>query len=208
MSAPPVAEPIVGRTDRLEPDGTCWYRNEFEIRDALAATGWLAGWDVQTEVPVSTGGRADVVMVAPDGYTVVIEVKLELVTLRQCRLAFQQADGYRKHFEQATAGPCMTLLVAPKIDRATADTVAGLYPEISYQWPFATIQSLRGEMTQAFGVEMLRKAHARNAQAQHHAAVAERTFIDSVRFVQGYGLTKHFGNYPATVDMLMKAIAS
>lgn len=76
------------------------YRNEADIRDAIAAHAWALGWDVQTEVVIPGWGRLDVLLWSEvpsmrDGLQVAIEVKRALSTPAAARRAFQQADGYR-----------------------------------------------------------------------------------------------------------------
>ena len=169
-------DPIVGRTDVVDVDGTVRFLNEFELRDGIAALAWLAGWDVQTEAPVSsTGGRADILLTGANGNLIVIEVKTRLETLRHFRLGFQQAEGYRLHFEHKAPGKVLTLLIANTINYDIGAPVGRLYPEVlmeSASQLICDIRSVPDFAAWGWADGLRHKATKRRKNAEHVANLA------------------------------------
>lgn len=159
--------------DRIDtPIGRHWVstsnpRDESELRDGLASLAWLCGWNVKTEVPVSTGARIDLLLTAPDGRTIVVETKMDLTTRRKLRLGFQQLEGYRLE-----TGADSAILVAPKINAELAREFGKVY------WAIACIQTVRLE-------ELIRSGWADGWNAaQRHEVARRRT--DSILEMAGY----------------------
>lgn len=146
--------PPAGRFDMFNRDGVIRYRNEADLRDAIASRAWLDGWTVATEVPVANGGRADIVLTFPNTPTIVIECKVNLRTIGQFRKGFQQVDGYRRFFDHDY--PCIAFLTA-----ANFDILAG--EPLIYHYMQVLPASLRPVM------ERVRLAHS--------ATLAERTAV-------------------------------
>jgi hypothetical protein len=76
------------------------YRSEADLRDAMAASWWLHGWTVRTEVKVPDCGRIDVLAQSAN-QTVVIELKKKITSSTQARQAFQQAHAYLSYLRAA-----------------------------------------------------------------------------------------------------------
>lgn len=96
-----------GLSRRTTPDRyddiSMTYRDEADLRDAIAASWWLAGWDVRTEFKVPNCGRIDVLAEAP-GVRVVIEVKQRIKSATEARQAFQQAHAYVSYMDSLEVG--------------------------------------------------------------------------------------------------------
>lgn len=74
------------------------YRTEADLRDAMAATWWLHGANVRTEVKVPDCGRIDILVEAAQS-VLVIEMKKSISTPTEARLAFQQCNTYVRYLE-------------------------------------------------------------------------------------------------------------
>lgn len=90
------------------------YRDESQLRDALARYAWLAGWNVDTEHHLPGWGRPDLYLTAPESDNFAVELKINLTSSAAVRRAFQQAEMYRTAL---TDRPLTTvLLVAMEFD--------------------------------------------------------------------------------------------
>lgn len=107
------------------------YRNEADMRAALAKLAYAYGWDVREEVTIPGWGRVDLVLRDSDYGVRLLELKVALVKPSEVRRAFQQADGYGRWWVGNKGEAASTALVAGK---ATVDVseVAKAYPEVDY----------------------------------------------------------------------------
>lgn len=203
MSAGRIETPI-GRTDVLEVTGKLTYRSEADLRDGFAALAWLHGWNVATEVTTSTGGRADVVLTAPSGLVMPIELKIGITTQRQARLGFQQADGYQRHFASDPTVVCVAFLAAVDIDRDVARPVDALYPKVNLVDYVSLLAIIRGDALRNL-TDRAARAHvatARARQAAEIAALAESERNKAAAILREEHLLALSHNYPAAAIML------
>lgn len=208
MSADKLETPV-GRSSILTNLGQGFtYRSEADMRDALAAMGWLNGWDVRTEVPTTTGGRADLVLRAPQGYLVAVELKLEIGTQRAARLAFQQADGYDRHFTTHETTAVSTFVCALKVDRDAARPVTALYPHILLMewWELRNAIAGRWMYDVTRPGRRLTVAARRMRQARQLTATAEAQVAAAARGVRELHLRQLHTNYPAMANQLCDAL--
>lgn len=194
-----------GRMSCLDADGQVFFRSEADLRDGLAANAWLAGWDARTEVPVSSGARADLVLFRADRPAMVVEVKVELLTQRQFRRAFQQIDGYRLFFESGNVETAFqAVLTAVRIDYGLAAAFTNAYPSV-------TLRNITGTRTLisdrwAGRPERARQIRSRAREAARLSAHLERSSQLEAERQRRRHLSLFHRNYPAFAEMLAGAI--
>lgn len=198
-------EPPIGRLSVYSgPNKKHIYRTEADLRDGLAALAWLHGWEVHTEYVVPKGGRIDVLLVTPGGVHWAIEIKKEIVTQRQARLAYQQAEGYRLHFINDRKVRCESVVTAPVIDMKWA-SFETLYPAVGlYPWEYVT-DMLRGWFMEDLTDpgERLKVAGRRHRSVTHVADLAKRERFNEATARRNRWLETAWKNYPAMTDGLV-----
>lgn len=203
MSAAQLVDVPVGTVARLtgHAGSSMTYRSEADLRDALAAQLWLDGWDVEIEVPVATGGRADVVA-RTEGYVICFELKVNLHTQRQFRLGFQQADGYHRHFQAAEYGQVVSVLTAASIEWEASDPIDDLYPQVrlcSYN------RAVRIGDTWNLARRM-RRATKRLQSIEHLQQISSDRRLEVIDMFRVEQLQALHRNYPAMAETLAGAL--
>lgn len=178
-----VVDVPVGSTVLMDETGHFTYRKESELRDALAAFAYMAGWDVETEAVIpGWGGRVDVLATAGE-FKVAIEVKRRLTQIGAIRKGFQQADGYRKALRPEdveyqigrafhVARTVTVVLTAAEVDFGLARTMDRAYTGVSLRDWGATVRLLRGHVFTA--LDRMEVAEARVTAARKVLALCER----------------------------------
>lgn len=203
MSGTQLVDVPIGTAARLtgRAGSSITYRSEADLRDALAAWLWFDGWDVEIEVPVATGGRADVVA-RTEGYVICFELKVNLKTQRQLRLGFQQADGYRRHFEAVEAAKVLAVLTAPSVDWTVSEAIEDLYPQVRLR--DYSRASAMGETWNLAG--RTRLATQRLRSIEHLQAIGVQRQGNAVDRLRIERLQALYRNYPAMAETLAGAL--
>jgi len=212
MSGDRIETPI-GRTSVFSGENNkLMYGSEADLRDGLAAMAWLHGWEVVTEVVVPHGGRIDLLISTPDGFRVSFELKKTLGSQRAARLGFQQAEGYRRHWE--TADPAgtdtVTVLSAPDAQFDDWPEFRKMYPGVHLGPWFFVVGLIRGtymdEVSDPMGRALV--AARRHRQLAHLAHFADTERIVGAKALRSHHLTNLERNYPSMASMLHKALAA
>lgn len=106
---------------------TVQHANESHLRDGLAAMWWLAGANVQTEVPVPNCGRIDLLVELPDQRPMVWEIKRSLLSVAAARKAFQQVDTYRRYWLAHNSALVTPLVAAADWSEKAASTAEAAF---------------------------------------------------------------------------------
>lgn len=205
----------ISRTEGRMLDDTFSFRNEADCRDHVAGMLWLLGWNVSIEVPVSTGGRCDVVASTPDdSFLLAIEIKRELTTQRAARRAFQQVDGYHRHFTNdavATRRHVSSVLLVVNIDHEVVRPFYSLYHDIECQgyWSFVryveALSQPADEWRARLGVFRRGALHQAMKRQRAAQAIAEQS-ADAVTVLAERARREHLHrlnrNYPAMAEFL------
>lgn len=134
---------------------------ESDLRDGLHAYGEIHGWEVQSEVPVGSWGRIDLVFTGPT-YTLIVELKTAIPNSSSLRKGLAQVHGHRAAYGEGHA-----ILCAPDVPDWAADMADVAYPDVLV-WEVGSLMStLRvhgGEWTARLGASAVRHELAVRAQ--------------------------------------------
>ena len=196
------------RIGSLDVSGECWYTNEADLRDALAAHAWMCGWSVTTEVTLPSGGRADLVLTAPESPTIVVELKVSLSTQRQYRTGFQQADSYRRFYTDSKHG-VVAFLAAAKLENVTAqEELMDAYQDVHLRSWSEVSRYIRGGWPRTGRTHRTGRAHRRSVHLDRFGDLARSNRSGLAAALRHDHIRNLDRNYPAMADMLRRAVAA